>query len=99
MSNEIVREEFTAFDSQSSHPDIAKAIYITKRLEHVIRKYFCGGLAGNKRTPLGTTIKKYSYFGLEHEDIVIKLMVLVQLRNDLAHDLKVNTFRDEDKFY
>ena len=102
MSNESDDEEFSDFSCSSGHPDIALAVYITKHLEHVIRKYFRKQHKFIEykqeviaRTPLGRLIKKYSYFGDGHKHLVWSLMTLVQKRNDLVHKIEVNNFESE----
>ena len=97
MSNETVSKEFAAFNFQlqPGHADMALAVYITKRLECVIRKYFCHDQARTARIPLGHLIRKYSDFGRKHEDIMFNLICLVQQRNNLVHDIEVNTFDSE----
>ena len=102
MSNESDDEEFSDFSCSSGHPDIALAVYITKRLQHIIGKYF---LKQRKffeykqeviaRTPLGRLIKKYSYFGARQKHLEWSLMTLVQKRNDLVHNIEVNNFESE----
>ena len=95
MSNESENEEFSEFSYSSGHSDIALAVYVTKNLEHVIRKYSCGDLAVSARIPLGRLIKDYSDIGSWNKNLVWNLMSLVEKRNNLVHKIEVGKFENK----
>jgi len=95
MSNESDDEEFSDFSCSSGHSDIGLVAYITKHLEYVIRKYYCGDLAVSARIPLGRVIRKYSDFRAGYKNLVWSLMTLVEKRNDLVHNIEVDKFESK----
>ena len=95
MSNDVAIGEFSAFSYNCGHPDVALAVHITKRLEHIIRKYFCRGRVCDKRITLGKIINTHSDFGVNHGEIARCLMSIVFKRNDLVHKFEVNRFENE----
>ena len=95
MSNDVAIGEFSAFSYSCGHPDVALAVHITKRLEHIIRKYFCRGRVCDERITLGKLINTHSNFGVNHDGIACCLMSIVFKRNDLVHKFEVNKFENK----
>ena len=93
-----LEEDFQALDyTNNSHPDISLAVFFAKRIEFVIRKYFCGLWERNCRVTLGPLIKDHSSVRFRCPDVVYLLQLLVAKRNELIHNVTVNKFQSKSE--
>ena len=46
-----MEEDFTVIDLNKNYTDIALAVHTSKRIEYIIRKYFCNNRRAIKRSP------------------------------------------------